>query len=98
MKRTLLAVLCFMLMACSACFAETDGTFTNTERRVQRVRKAAPGKGDAREDWQILMEVMNRIGYPASYESSEDIFEELRRLTPSYAGMTWERIDEDGLC
>ena len=82
----------------SACFAETDGTFTNTERRVQRVRKAAPGKGEAREDWQILMEVMNRIGYPVSYESPEDIFEELRRVTPSYAGMTWDRIDEDGLC
>jgi formate dehydrogenase major subunit len=82
----------------SACFAETDGTFTNTERRVQRVRKAAPGKGEAREDWQILMEVMNRIGYPVSYESSEDIFEELRQVTPSYAGMTWDRIDEDGLC
>jgi len=78
-------------------FAEKDGTFSNTERRVQRVRKAVNPKGDARPDWQILCELSNRIGYPMSYNSPEEIFEEIRTVTPSYAGIDYQRIDKTGL-
>lgn len=78
-------------------FAEKDGTFTNTERRVQRVRKAVSPRGNARPDWQILCEVATRLGYPMTYNSPREIFEEIRSLTPSYAGITYERIEETGI-
>ncbi len=78
-------------------FAEKDGTFSNTERRVQRVRKAISNIGDARQDWEILCELSTRLGYPMSYNSAEEIFEEIRTLTPSYAGMTYARLEGKGL-
>lgn len=81
----------------TACFAEKDGTFTNTERRVQRVRKAVSAPGEARTDWQILCEVATRMGYPMNYDNSEQIFEEMRTLTPSYAGISYQRIENGGL-
>lgn len=80
-----------------ASFAEKDGTFTNTERRVQRVRKAIKPRGNAKPDWQILCEVASRMGYPMRYDSPEEIFEEIRSLTPSYAGITYERIEKSGI-
>jgi len=80
-----------------ACFAEKDGTFTNTERRVQRVRKAVDTPGQARADWEIICELASRMGYPMSYSSPEEIFEEMRGLTPSYAGMTYARLEGQGL-
>ena len=73
-------------------FAEKDGTFTNTERRVQRVRKAIEPVGQARPDWEILADLATRMGSPMSYDSAEAVFEEIRALTPSYAGITYERI------
>jgi formate dehydrogenase major subunit len=78
-------------------FAEKDGTFTNTERRVQRVRKAISNIGDARQDWEIICDLSTRLGYPMSYNSPEEIFEEIRTLTPSYAGMTYARLEGKGL-
>ncbi len=81
----------------SACFAEKDGTFSNTERRVQRIRKAVDAPGDARDDWQILCDVATRMGYPMSYETSRDIMEEIRTVTPSYAGISYDRIEDEGL-
>lgn len=78
-------------------FAEKDGTFVNTERRVSRVRKAVEPVGDARQDWQIIMDISNRIGYEMNYDSPEDIFKEIAELTPSYAGITYERIEGPGL-
>jgi formate dehydrogenase alpha subunit len=81
----------------SACFAEKDGTFSNSERRVQRIRKAVPPPGEARQDWEILCEVATRMGYEMSYPDSEAIFEELRTVTPSYAGISYARIDKTGL-
>jgi formate dehydrogenase major subunit len=78
-------------------FAEKDGTFTNTERRVQRVRKAISPRGDARQDWQILCELSNRLGYPMNYGSPEEIFEEIKTVTPSYAGMSYARLENKGL-
>jgi predicted molibdopterin-dependent oxidoreductase YjgC len=78
-------------------FAEKDGTFSNTERRVQRVRQAISPRGDARQDWQIISELATRLGYPMNYASPEEIFNEMRTVTPSYAGITYERIEECGL-
>ena len=81
----------------SACFAEKDGTFSNTERRVQRVRKAVDAPGEAKADWQILCELATRMGYSMSYDNPEEIFEEIRMLTPSYAGITYERLEGKGI-
>ena len=81
----------------SKAFAEKDGTFTNTERRVQRIRKAASVKGECKDDWWTIMEVMNRIGYPCHYDTVEDVFNEMRTVTPSYAGITYEKIEKEGV-
>ena len=81
----------------SNAFAEKDGTFSNTERRVQRVRQCVPPKGECRDDWWTLMQIMNRIGYKCHYDKVEDIFNELRTVTPSYAGITYDRIDKCGI-
>jgi len=78
-------------------FAEKDGTFTNTERRVQRVRRADRVLGHEWPDWKILTELARRMGHNWSYGSAEDIFEEIRSLTPSYAGITYARIEQEGL-
>jgi formate dehydrogenase alpha subunit len=78
-------------------FAEKDGTFANTERRVTRVRKAIEPIGEARQDWQIIQEISNRFGYEMSYDSPEEIFREIAQLTPSYAGMSYERLEGPGL-
>lgn len=79
------------------CFAEKDGTFTNTERRVQMLHQAVPPKGESKHDWEILAELMNRLGYECHYDTVEDIFNEMRTVTPSYAGMTYEKIAKDGM-
>ncbi len=78
-------------------WAEKNGTFSNTERRVQRVRQAISTRGDARQDWQILCELSARLGYPMNYASPEEIFEEIRTVTPSYAGINYDRIEGKGL-
>ncbi len=78
-------------------FAEKEGTFTNTERRVLRVRKALAAPGEAREDWRILCEVASRLGYPMSYADAEAVMREIASLTPIYAGLTYERLEEVGL-
>lgn len=81
----------------AVCFAEKDGTFTNTERRVQRVRKAVDPPGQARQDWEIICEIATRMGVGMSYDSSHDIFKEIASLTPSYKGITWDRIENIGI-
>jgi formate dehydrogenase alpha subunit len=81
----------------SACFAEKDGTFSNTERRVQRIRKAVPAPGQAKADWEIIAAIATAMGYPMAYDSAEAIMEEIRLVTPSYAGITYERIEKEGL-
>lgn len=87
----------FVLPATS--WAEKNGTFTNTERRVQLVRKAADPPGQAMEDWRIfcqLAQVMNSSEmFP--YRSEEDIFEEIRSITPQYKGITYQRLKADGM-
>jgi len=80
----------------AACFAEKDGTFTNTERRVQRVRKGVEPPGQARADWKIIMDLAARMGYEMQYRSAEEIFAEFSKLTPSYAGITFKRLEKEG--
>jgi len=78
-------------------FAEKDGTFTNTERRVQMVRKAIEPLGDAKPDWQIIQDLSNRVGYRMDYDSPQAIQEEIAALTPSYGGIRYERLQGEGL-
>ncbi len=81
----------------SACFAEKEGTFSNTDRRVQRVRKAVDPPGQAWDDWKITCEIAGRMGYPMNYESSRQIMEEIAKVTPSYGGITYDRIEFEGI-
>jgi len=81
----------------SACFAEKDGTFTNTERRIQRVRKAVAPPGEAREDWRILCDLAGRMGLPMPYENSAAIMKEIASVTPAYAGIDYDRIEAEGI-
>ena len=74
-------------------YAEKEGTFTNTERRVQRVRKAVEGPAGARLDTQVFTEVMNRMGYAQPELSAAQIMKEIALLTPSYGGVSHERLD-----
>lgn len=77
----------------AASFAECDGTFTNTERRVQRVRKAIdPIPGQA--NWQTICQMFNRMGYAVHYDSPGDIWDEMASLSPSMAGINYVRIDQ----
>ena len=80
----------------AACYAEKDGTFTNTERRVQRIRKAVEPPGQCREDWDIICDLARRMGYEMNYRNAEEIFNEIRSLTPSYAGISYGRLDKEG--
>jgi len=81
----------------AACFAEKDGTFTCTERRVQRIRKAVEPPGEAKADWQIFCELSKKMGYEMEYGSAEDVFNEVRQLLPQYAGITYARLEKVGL-
>ena len=81
----------------SFCFAEKDGTFTNTERRVQRVRAAVPPPGQARGDWETICDVSTKLGYPMSYDSAGQIMDEIASITPIYGGISFDRIDSVGL-
>ncbi|MHC4480567.1 MAG: formate dehydrogenase subunit alpha [Planctomycetota bacterium] len=81
----------------AASFAEKEGTFTNTERRVQRVRKAIDPPGEATADWQIICRLAAAMGQPMSYEGASEVLDELTRLTPIYGGMSFERTEGEGL-
>jgi formate dehydrogenase alpha subunit len=81
----------------AACFAEKDGTFTCTERRVQRVRKAVEPPGQAKADWQIFTELSARMGYDMGCASPEEVFTEVCELLPQYRGMSYARLEKEGL-
>ncbi len=81
----------------SACFAEKEGTFTNTERKVQRVRKAVNPPGEAREDWRILCDLSSRMGLEMQYETAREIMEEIAKVTPSYCGITYDRLEHEDI-
>ncbi|MCR5099965.1 MAG: formate dehydrogenase subunit alpha [Butyrivibrio sp.] len=77
-------------------YAEKEGTFTNTERRVQRIRKAVTLEGDMRPDTDILIDLMNAMGYPQKYLTPSEIMDEVAELTPSFHGISFERLDKEG--
>jgi formate dehydrogenase alpha subunit len=81
----------------AASWAEKDGTFVNTERRVQRVRKAVEPAGEAKADWQIIQLVAQKMGYDLNFAHPSEIMEEISQLTPSYGGITYERLEQGGL-
>ncbi len=82
----------------AATFAEKDGTFTNTERRVQRVRQAIAPVGEAKPDWQIVAELARRMGASGfDFAGPEQIMKEIASLTPSYGGISYPRLEKAGL-
>ena len=76
-------------------FLEKKGTVANTERRVQLMNKVLSPPGEAKDDWWIIMEVAKRMGVDWNYGAPEDIFDEIRKVTPSYAGITYDRIKSE---
>ena len=91
-----------ILPSCS--FAEKDGTFTNSDRRVQRIREAIHPVGESRTDWRIIcdlgLRLEKRLGLTPSagweYDHPADVWEEMRRVTPDFRGITYERIEREG--
>ncbi len=77
----------------AATFAEKDGTYTNTERRVQKIRKAVQPAGESRPDYEIICSLSRLMGYPMDYRASHEIMEEIAILTPSYGGILHHRLD-----
>lgn len=74
-------------------YTEKEGTFTNTERRVQRIRTAVKLDGDMRLDTDIIIDLMNAMGYPQPHLTASQIMDEIASLTPSFAGISFERLD-----
>ena len=74
-------------------YAEKEGTFTNTERRVQRIRTAVTVEGNMRLDTDILIDLMNAMGYPQKYLTAAEIMDEIASVTPSFAGISHKRLD-----
>jgi len=81
----------------AASFAEKDGTFTATDRRVQRVRKAIEPVGESRPDWVIITQLAERMGHPMGYGSPEEIMDEIAGLVPLYGGISYRRLEKGGL-
>jgi len=78
-------------------FAEKDGTFTNTERRVQLLRKALQQPGEARQDWQIVCDVATRLGCTMNYVHPSQVLDEIASVTPIYGGIRSDRLEDGGL-
>jgi formate dehydrogenase major subunit/formate dehydrogenase alpha subunit len=82
----------------AACFAEKVGTFTNTERRIQLLKKAVEPPGEAKADWEIICRIAALAGYDGmKYESPAEIMEEIASLTPIYGGISHDRLSPSGL-
>ena len=77
-------------------YAEKEGTFTNTERRVQRIRKAVTLRGDMRPDTDIIIDLMNAMGYRQKFMTPAEIMDEVAEVTPSFHGISHERLDKEG--
>ncbi len=76
-------------------FLEKDGTFTNAERRISRVRKVMPPKAGY-ADWEVTVALSNRLGYPMAYRHPSEIMDEIARLTPTFSGVSYQRLDQLG--
>jgi len=82
----------------AASFAEKEGTFVNSDRRVLRVRKAIESPGEAREDWRIIVDIAERMGYHiGNYNNASEIFDEIAQAAPMMRGISYDRIDEQGI-
>jgi formate dehydrogenase major subunit len=77
-------------------YLEKDGTYTNTDRRVQLGRKVLDTPGDARVDWEVVQDIANRIGLGWSYSSPREVFDELVSLMPSYANLSYDNLGSTG--
>jgi len=83
----------------AASFAEKDGSFVNTERRVQRIRKAINPPGEAKSDTEIISELAGKIGLKGfNYSSQEEIMQEIASLVPKWAGINYKRMENGGIC
>ena len=79
-------------------FAEKDGTFTNTERRIQRVRKVVEPVGNSKPDWWIICQIAKKLGVKGfDFEHPSQVMDEIASLTPSYGGVSYQRLEECGL-
>ncbi len=78
-------------------FLEKEGTFTNGERRIQKINPAVKPPGEALPDWKILQKLANRLGFNWDYETPEDIWNEIRRAVPAMKGITYERLEKTGI-
>ncbi len=77
-------------------WGEVEGTYTNTDRRIQRVRKAVEAHPNIKEDWEILCELSTLMGYPMHYKNSEEIWDEVRRIAwEMYGGISYERLENE---
>jgi formate dehydrogenase alpha subunit len=81
----------------AASFAEKDGTFTSTERRIQRIRQAADPPGEARQEWKVICEMLRRMNVPADYSSPAEVMDEIASLTPIYGGISYGHLGQKGL-
>jgi predicted molibdopterin-dependent oxidoreductase YjgC len=93
---TATAELADVVLPASAAWAEAEGTVTNSERRVQRVRKALEPPGEARDDLWIICEIAHRMGRDLGWATAEDAWNEVRALSPVHAGMSYKRLEELG--
>lgn len=85
-----------VVLPAAASWAESDGTVTSSERRVQRVRKALDPPGEAKDDIEILCMIAGRLGHAWGQPTAEEVWDELRSLSPMHAGMSYRRLDEHG--
>ena len=90
------AELADVVLPAAVAWAESDGTVTSSERRVQRVRAAVPPPGEARPDLDIIGELARRMGHDWGHPTAEELWDELRLLSPLHRGMTWERLEAEG--
>jgi predicted molibdopterin-dependent oxidoreductase YjgC len=93
---TATAELADVVLPASAAWAEAEGTVTNSERRVQRVRKALEPPGEARDDLWIIAELARRMDADFGWQTAEDVWNEVRSLSPVHAGMSYKRLEELG--
>ena len=93
---TATAELADVVLPAAASWAESEGTVTNSERRVQRVRKALEPPGEARDDLWIIEDIASRMGADWGWRTAEDAWNELRKLSPVHAGMSYKRLEELG--
>jgi formate dehydrogenase major subunit len=90
------AELAHVVLPASSSWSEAEGTVTNSERRVQRLRKAMDAPGNARDDIWIIAEIARRMGHDWGHPTAEQIWNEVRSLAPIFAGMSYERLEREG--